>query len=112
MITETDALDVVEVMKYSLVDTLSDEFGHLDFNRSQHGSGISTKNQAKTFIAALQRRADGQSRSVFSVQEMKEVANMAGVQVTDFFSFLSALNVQGFLLKKGPNLYQLLTVDY
>nr|CAD7399794.1 unnamed protein product [Timema poppensis] len=111
-ITETDALDVVEVMKYSLVDTLSDEFGHLDFNRSQHGSGISTKNQAKTFIAALQRRADGQSRSVFSVQEMKEVANMAGVQVTDFFSFLSALNVQGFLLKKGPNLYQLLTVDY
>jgi hypothetical protein len=30
-------------MKYSLVDTYSDDFGNLDFQRSQHGSGMSSK---------------------------------------------------------------------
>jgi DNA-binding IclR family transcriptional regulator len=49
---------------------------------------------------------------VFSVQELKEVAQLAGIQVTDFYGFLSTLNVQGFLLKKASKLYQLLTVDY
>jgi DNA helicase MCM8 len=95
-----------------MVDTLSDGYGSVDFRRSQNGSGTSTKNQGKWFITALQRRADIQSRSVFSVQEMKEVAEIAGIQVTDFYGFLSTLNVQGFLLKKASKLYQLLTVDY
>lgn len=110
--TEKDAQEVVEIMKYSMVDTLSDGYGSVDFRRSQNGSGTSTKNQGKRFIAALQRRADAQSRSVFSVEEMKEVAQLAGIQVTDFYGFLSTLNVQGFLLKKASKLYQLLTVDY
>lgn len=41
--TANDALDVVEIMKYSLVDTFSDEYGTLDFSRSQNGSGVSGK---------------------------------------------------------------------
>ncbi|XP_066995008.2 DNA helicase MCM8 isoform X2 [Anabrus simplex] len=44
-VLETDALDIVELMKYSLVDTLNDGCGGLDFQRSQHGSGMSSKNQ-------------------------------------------------------------------
>ncbi|XP_063243461.1 DNA helicase MCM8 [Bacillus rossius redtenbacheri] len=111
-VTERDALDVVEVMRHSLVDTLSDEFGRLDFRRSQHGSGSSSHGQAKRFVTFLHRRADTLSRSVFSVEELKEVAQVANIQVPDFFGFLSALNLQGFLLKKGPKLYQLLSVDY
>ncbi|XP_069669025.1 DNA helicase MCM8 [Periplaneta americana] len=110
--TEKDAQDVVAIMKYSMADTLSDGFGGLDFQRSQHGSGMSSKNQGKRFISALQRRADAQSRSVFSIEELKEVARLAQVQVSDFYGFLSTLNVQGFLLKKGSKLYQLLTVEY
>ncbi|WAR02957.1 MCM8-like protein [Mya arenaria] len=35
-----DAEDVIEIMKYSMVDTYSDQFGGLDFLRSQHGSGM------------------------------------------------------------------------
>ncbi|KAJ8894051.1 hypothetical protein PR048_006661 [Dryococelus australis] len=111
-VTERDALDVVEVMRHSLVDTLSDEFGRLDFQRSQHGSGNSSRGQAKRFVTFLQQHADALSRSVFSVEELKEVAQVANIHVQDFFGFLSTLNVQGFLLKKGPKLYQLLTVDY
>ena len=40
-VTVDDALDVVEIMRTSMIDTASDEFGLLDFDRSQHGSGIS-----------------------------------------------------------------------
>ena len=43
--TEQDAKDVVEVMKFSMFDTFSDEFGMLDFQRSQHGSGMSQRSQ-------------------------------------------------------------------
>lgn len=110
--TEKDAQDIVEIMKYSMVDTLSDGFGSVDFQRSQNGSGMSSRNQGKRFISALQKRAEVQTRSLFSVQELKEVAELAGIKVSDFHGFLSTLNVQGFLLKKASKLYQLLTVDY
>ncbi|XP_023713676.1 DNA helicase MCM8 isoform X1 [Cryptotermes secundus] len=109
---EKDAQDVVEIMKYSMVDTLSDGIGTVDFQRSQNGSGTSSRNQGKIFITALQQRAEAQCRSVFSIQELKEVAQLTRIKVSDFHGFLSTLNVQGFLLKKAPKLYQLLTVDY
>ena len=40
-VTAEDAHDVVEIMQCSMIDTVSDEFGVLDFDRSQHGSGTS-----------------------------------------------------------------------
>jgi DNA helicase MCM8 len=37
--TRTDALEVIEIMKVSMVDYYSDEMGELDFSRSMNGSG-------------------------------------------------------------------------
>lgn len=48
--TLQDATDVIDLMRWSLVDTFTDELGTLDFRRSQHGSGISSKNQASIFF--------------------------------------------------------------
>ncbi|XP_046658470.1 DNA helicase MCM8 [Homalodisca vitripennis] len=110
--TEQDAVDVVELMRWSMVDTFIDEFGALDFHRSTHGSGMSTKNQAKKFISALQKKAELQAKSVFTIMEMKEVAALAKIQVGDFFTFVSNLNTQGYLIKKGKQVYQLLSVDF
>ena len=134
--THQDALDVIEIFRYSLVDSFADELGVLDFNRSQNGSGMSSRNkvkyqsiiaklsnlhtqvqllspiffiQAKKFIAVLQRRSELQSKSVFSASELREVAQTCGVHGTDFFDFINTLNNQGFLLKKGKQLYQLLS---
>lgn len=45
--TERDALDVVEIVKYSIVDTFSDEYDTLDFKRSQNGSGMSQRNKVR-----------------------------------------------------------------
>jgi len=47
--SQQDAQDVVEIMKYSLLDTFSDDFGNLDFQRSQHGSGMSSRAQVRIF---------------------------------------------------------------
>ena len=35
-----------------------------------------------------------------------------GLQMVDFEGFLGSLNNQGFLLKKGPKVYQLQTFGY
>ena len=40
-----------------MMDTYSDGLGGIDFERSQHGSGMSKKAQAKKFISVLNRKA-------------------------------------------------------
>ncbi|XP_045612321.2 DNA helicase MCM8 [Procambarus clarkii] len=109
--TEDDARDVVEIMRFSMMDTFSDEFGLLDFQRSQHGSGSSNRAQMKKFVAVLQKMSDKTYKSMFSIDEMRQLARQANVQVGDFGDFIASLNHQGYLLKKGPKVYQLLTAD-
>ncbi|XP_042241405.1 DNA helicase MCM8-like [Homarus americanus] len=110
--TEDDACDVVEVMRCSMMDTFSDEFGLLDFQRSHHGSGSSSRGQMKKFVSALQKMSDNTYKSMYSVDEMRSIARQANIQVRDFGDFIASLNHQGYLLKKGRNVYQLMTADY
>ncbi|KAK3102993.1 hypothetical protein FSP39_015600 [Pinctada imbricata] len=110
--TKEDAEDIVEIMKYSMVDTYSDQFGSLDFLRSQHGSGMSGRSQPKKFVAALQKVSNQTYNSIFTVQQMRQIANEIGLHVMDFEGFINSLNNQGFLLKKGPKVFQLQTTDY
>ncbi|XP_068088601.1 DNA helicase MCM8 isoform X1 [Hyperolius riggenbachi] len=107
--TKEDAEDVVDIMKYSLLGTYSDEFGKLDFNRSQHGSGMSNRSQAKKFVSALNRIAEQTYNNLFEYQQLRQIAKEMQIQVSDFESFVCSLNDQGYLLKKGPRVYQLQT---
>ncbi|XP_076463609.1 DNA helicase MCM8-like [Babylonia areolata] len=110
--TAQDAEEVVEIMKYSMLDVFSDQFGLLDFQRSQHGSGMSGRSQPKKFVAALQRVAEQTYNSIFTVQQMRQIAKDIGLHILDFEGFISSLNNQGFLLKKGAKVYQLQTFGY
>ncbi|XP_064623313.1 DNA helicase MCM8-like [Lineus longissimus] len=110
--TAQDAQDVIDIMKDSMMDTFSNEFGFLDFQRSQHGSGMSSKSQAKKFVSVLQKIAEQTYNSLFAVQQMRQIAQDAGIQVKDFEGFVSSLNNQGFLLQKGPRVYQLQTTGF
>ncbi|CAJ0963326.1 unnamed protein product [Ranitomeya imitator] len=109
-VTREDAEDVIQVMKYSLLGTYSDEFGKLDFNRSQHGSGMSHRSQAKKFVSALNRIAERTYNNLFDYQQLRQIARELQIQVPDFESFVGSLNDQGYLLKKGPKVYQLQTL--
>lgn len=43
--TKQDAIDIVEIMKFSLTDIFSDGYGFLDKTRSQNGTGTSARGQ-------------------------------------------------------------------
>ncbi|KAK2158883.1 hypothetical protein LSH36_162g05033 [Paralvinella palmiformis] len=96
----------------SMIDTYSDECGLLDFSRSQHGSGMSKKGKVKKLVALLQRESEKTYNSLFTVQEIRQIAQDAKLNIPDFEEFISSLNHQGFLLKKGPRVYQLQTAGF
>ncbi|NWS84941.1 MCM8 helicase, partial [Toxostoma redivivum] len=108
--TKEDAEDVIEIMKYSMLGTYSDEFGKLDFERSQHGSGMSNLSQAKRFMSALNSIAERTYNNLFDLQQLRHIARELQIQVSDFESFIGSLNDQGYLLKKGSRVYQLQTM--
>ncbi|XP_004634339.1 DNA helicase MCM8 isoform X2 [Octodon degus] len=108
--TKEDAEDIVEIMKYSMLGTYSDEFGNLDFERSQHGSGMSNRSSAKRFISALNNIAERTYNNLFQFRQLRQIAKEVNIQVVDFENFIGSLNDQGYLLKKGPNVYQLQTM--
>ncbi|RVE63312.1 hypothetical protein OJAV_G00153850 [Oryzias javanicus] len=108
--TKGDAEDVVEIMKHSLADTYSDGLGNLDFERSQLGSGMSQRSAAKRLVNALHSHAQRTSQKQFDLQTLRSMADKLNIKVANFQGLLSSLNEQGFLLKKGPKLYQLQTI--
>ncbi|XP_076972175.1 DNA helicase MCM8 isoform X5 [Tamandua tetradactyla] len=108
--TKEDAEDIVEIMKYSMLGTYSDEFGNLDFERSQHGSGMSNRSTAKRFISALNNIAERTYNNLFQFHQLRQIAKEVNIQVADFENFIGSLNDQGYLLKKGSKVYQLQTM--
>ncbi|XP_069568999.1 DNA helicase MCM8 [Brachyistius frenatus] len=108
--TNSDAQDVVEIMKHSLADTYSDGLGNLDFERSQLGAGMSQRSAAKRLVNALHSHAQRTNQRQFDMQTLRSMADRLKIKVMDFEGLLSSLNEQGFLLKKGAKLYQLQTV--
>ncbi|XP_010904530.1 DNA helicase MCM8 [Esox lucius] len=108
--TKSDAEDVVEIMKHSLADTFSDGSGGLDFERSVLGVGMSQRSAAKRFITALNMQAQRTHTVLYDLTELRCLAKDFNIQVSDFESFISSLNEQGYLLKKGHRQYQLQTI--
>ncbi|KAJ8934470.1 hypothetical protein NQ314_013345 [Rhamnusium bicolor] len=109
--TKEDALDVIEIMKFSLIDIFTDEHGLLDKTRSQNGTGMSTKNQVMRLLRLLQRKSDIETKSLFSTKEIRELSEQVSITREKFYSILQSLNIQGFLLNKGHNNYQLITAN-
>ncbi|KAJ3046052.1 DNA replication licensing factor mcm8 [Rhizophlyctis rosea] len=108
-VTEQDAEDVVEIMKFSLWDTYQDEMGNLDFQRSQNGSGMSKKGEPKRFVAELHKLAQNSGNARFTYENLYTLAQEMRLNYDNFQDFVESLNNQGYLLKKGNRIYQLST---
>ncbi|XP_052174144.1 probable DNA helicase MCM8 [Diospyros lotus] len=108
-ITAQDALDVVEIMKESLYDKYVDEHGFVDFGRS---GGMSQQKEAKRFLSALNKQSELQQKDCFSISEIYSLADRIGLRVPDIDTFVDNLNSVGYLLKKGPRTYQVLSSSY
>lgn len=95
------ALDALAIFRYTMVEVLSSDDGTLQMTRNINGSGMSQATQNKKFLQQLQR----QSKAVFSYDELKGIAEMAGLN-QNLTNIIEALNVQGFLIKRGQNMYR------
>ncbi|XP_058766640.1 probable DNA helicase MCM8 [Vicia villosa] len=108
-ITTQDAMDAVEIMKESLYDKYVDEHGVVDFGRS---GGMSQQKEAKRFLNALNKQSELEQKDSFSVSEMYSLADRISLKVPDVDTFIDNLNSVGYLLKKGPKTYQVLSSSY
>ncbi|KAL6336291.1 hypothetical protein AAG906_014460 [Vitis piasezkii] len=108
-ITAQDALDVVEIMKESLYDKYVDEHGFVDFGRS---GGMSQQKEAKRFLGALHKQTELQKKDCFSISEIYNLADRIGLRVPDIDTFVDNLNTVGYLLKKGPKTYQVISASH
>ncbi|CAG9854115.1 unnamed protein product [Phyllotreta striolata] len=109
--TKQDALDVIEIMKTSLKDVFTDNYGALDKTRSQNGTGTSTKGQITRLLRVLQRVAETETKSIFTIKELKQFSEQVGIAKEHFYRVLDNINLQGYLLFKGKERYQLITAS-
>lgn len=103
--THRHALDVLEIVRHSLVDVFSTDEGVLQVQRNINGCGMSQASQVKKFLRFLQVRSNTSNKTVFELEELREIATQAGV-AGGLTNILDSLNVQGFLLKKGQSIYR------
>jgi len=110
-VTRADAVDVVQLMRRSLLDVAMDEMGAVDFSRSVGSGGMSMQRQVKAVVGALNRLARQRGTNRFSRDEIDAVVTEMRLQVSSVTDLIETLNQQSYLLKKGPRQYQLLTSD-
>ncbi|CAF3822831.1 unnamed protein product [Adineta steineri] len=109
--TKSDALDVIQIMRASMIDTFTDENGHLDFSRLQHGSGMSRAAEVKKLMNAIKCVSEKKKSKMFSIVDLKQLATDIKINMTRFDELITKLNDNGYLLRKGTNLYEACLLD-
>lgn len=109
IVTVQHAQDVVDIMQECLLDTFITEDGNLDFGRS---GGMSLAKKVKAYVARLMKAAERRNTSMFSFEDLLEVANSMSLQVDDFRDFVDILRNECYLLKKGPQQYKVQVSSY
>lgn len=99
--TVEHARDVLSILRYAMADVTNTHKNTLDVKRSVGGSGISHGAKVKKYLELLQ----SQTKDTFTVAELKECAALLGFELT-FNDIIDTLNVQGFLVKRGQNIYK------
>eukprot|EP00644_Phytophthora_capsici_P007855 jgi/Phyca11/126486/e_gw1.63.8.1 len=103
------AQDVVDIMQECLLDTYITEDGNLDFGRS---GGMSLSKKVKAYVARLMKAAARRNTSLFSMEDLLEVADSMGLKVDDFRDFVDILRNECYLLKKGPGQFKVQVSSY
>ncbi|EGC40160.1 hypothetical protein DICPUDRAFT_146993 [Dictyostelium purpureum] len=105
IVTEQDAIDIVEIMRDSLLDTFEDEHGNIDFRRA---SGMSNSSKVKSYFSIFLKEASRQNKLEFSKQELKQILQDHKLPYDNLDDILGTLNNQGMILKKNNNIYQII----
>ena len=103
------ARDVVDILQDCLRDTCVTEDSSLDFGRS---GGMSLAKKVKAYVARLMKAAARRNTSLFSMDDLVQVADSMALKVDDFRDFVDILRNECYLLKKGPGQYTVQTSSY
>lgn len=109
IVTEQDAKEVVDILQESLLDTLTNESGELDFGRS---GGMSLAKKVKAYVTRLNKAVKRRNNVMFTMDDLFEVANTMGLKVDNFYDFVDILRNECYILKKGPKLYKVQVSSY
>lgn len=97
VVTAEDARDVIEIMRESMIETLTDETGAVDLGRA---SGMSKSTDARRFINALGCEAKRRRSAEFDRRTLKGIAESIGIIGERFDRTVESVNYQGVLIKK------------
>ncbi|CAG0920450.1 unnamed protein product [Notodromas monacha] len=97
--TVEDALEVVELMKFSIVQT-----------RSVHGSGMSKSTKLKRLLSILESEAESNGSNLFSEKLLHQLIKRSSD--VNPSAAIESLNTQGFLLMMGNRMYKLLSSSF
>lgn len=59
----------------------------------------------------LSRFSDANQQKMFEMKQLKQLAADIKISPEEVGNMVTKLNLEGFLIKKGPNLYQLVASD-
>ncbi len=97
VITESDARDVVELMRSSLYDVMIDECGKIDFKRSK---GASMPKLQQRFKRILQTEWRDKCKNRYTVYELKSLMKHYKIPQYQHNKLLKIMNQVGTLLQK------------
>lgn len=60
----------------------------------------------------MQQRSDAETKSLFSMQEIRQLAEQLGIKKDKIHNIIEGLNLQGYLLMKGGSQYKLVTANW
>ncbi|XP_075145085.1 minichromosome maintenance 8 factor recombination-defective [Haematobia irritans] len=113
-VTKVHVRDVISIVKQSNDDmSLGD---YIDINPAtsaissghQRSTSGSSQGNIKKFIQMLHMRSNALSRRIFEFDELKDMARRVGISC-GVTNLIDIVNLQGILLKKGPNMYEVMT---
>ncbi|CAK9805968.1 DNA helicase MCM8 [Anthophora plagiata] len=96
-VTETDALDVIEILQYTFNNEITKSQPLITKNV--------TNRKVKEFTNILRNETVSNSSNVFSMKRLLEIASESNVS-NDFPEFIGKLNESGILLKTGTNTFK------
>ncbi|XP_055847437.1 DNA replication licensing factor REC [Episyrphus balteatus] len=99
--TKQHALDVIKVTSHSYTSIEN----QLNVSLNESVAGTSQGNQIKKFIKLLEVRSNALGKTTFEFEELKDMATHAGIKC-GVANLIDVINMRGYLLKKGYNLYE------
>lgn len=96
--------DVLAIFQYSRVQALATDEDVVRMRRRMTGGAVSVATQTRKYLQMLQQ----ERKSIFTYEELEQLAECSGF-VQSLTNVIDSLNVQGFLIKKGRDVYKFIT---